>query len=152
MGGAAIPEAGGKGRKKPLDAVVNVVPFIDLLSCCLAFLLITAAWTQLGKLQVSQSSGGGGPPAPDELSITLTITDSGFTLAEGGARLDIPRAGTGYDIAGLYSRLQDLRGRHPTQQTITVAAEDAVAYDTLVATVDTCIKAGLVSVSVQAVT
>jgi biopolymer transport protein TolR len=151
MGGAAMPEAGGKGRKKPLDAVVNVVPFIDLLSCCLAFLLITAAWTQLGRLQVAQASGGVGPPPADELTLTVTITEQGFTVAEGNARLDIPRTGAVYDVATLYARLQDIRSRHPTQQTITVAAEDAVAYDTLVATVDTCLKAGLLSVSVQAV-
>ncbi len=152
MGGAAIPEAGGKGRKKPLDAVVNVVPFIDLLSCCLAFLLITAAWTQLGKLQVAQSGGVGGPPAAEEPTLTVIITDKGFTLSlgQGGIETDIPRAAGGYDLAGLLARLQDFHGQHPTQRTITVAAEDSISYDALVQTVDTCLRAGLLSVSVQA--
>ena len=38
MGGAA-PTPSGKGGKKPLDAAINLVPFIDLLSCCISFLL-----------------------------------------------------------------------------------------------------------------
>ena len=41
MGGAA-PTPTGKGGKKALDAALNLVPFIDLLSCCISFLLITA--------------------------------------------------------------------------------------------------------------
>lgn len=41
MGGAGIVTS-GKGGRKSLDAAINLVPFIDLLSCCLAFLLITA--------------------------------------------------------------------------------------------------------------
>ena len=33
--------------KRALDAALNLVPFIDLLSCCIAFLLITAAASAL---------------------------------------------------------------------------------------------------------
>ena len=47
MAGAA-PMPSGKSGKKALDATINLVPFIDLLSCCIAFLLITAVWTELG--------------------------------------------------------------------------------------------------------
>ena len=59
MAGAAPQEHTGKGGKKALDAELNLVPFIDLLSCCISFLLITAVWTQIAGLQVSSS---GGPP------------------------------------------------------------------------------------------
>jgi len=55
MGGAA-PTPSGKGGKKPLDASINLVPFIDLLSCCISFLLITAVWTQLARMDVTQKS------------------------------------------------------------------------------------------------
>ena len=59
MAGAAPQEHTGKGGKKPLNAELNLVPFIDLLSCCISFLLITAVWTQIAGLQVASS---GGPP------------------------------------------------------------------------------------------
>ena len=43
MGGSQI--ANDKGGRKALDAALTLVPFIDLLSCCLAFLLMTAVCT-----------------------------------------------------------------------------------------------------------
>jgi len=49
--------ASQKGRKKALDAEVNLVPFIDLLSMCICFLLMTAVWIQIGAMQIKQSHG-----------------------------------------------------------------------------------------------
>ena len=37
MAGLSPQEHTGKGGKKPLDAELNLVPFIDLLSCCISF-------------------------------------------------------------------------------------------------------------------
>lgn len=48
---------GSSGRRKSLDAEINLVPFIDLLSMCICFLLMTAVWTQLGSVQVKQANG-----------------------------------------------------------------------------------------------
>ena len=45
----------GKGGKKPLDAAINLVPFIDLMAVTISFLIMTAVWTQIGRLQVSQA-------------------------------------------------------------------------------------------------
>ena len=67
-----------KGGKKPLDAQINLVPFIDLMAVMISFLIMTAVWTQIGRLQVSQSGG----PSNDEqkedtktVPVTLLITD-----------------------------------------------------------------------------
>ena len=51
------PTGSPSGRKKSLDAEINLVPFIDLLSMCICFLLMTAVWIQVGSLQVKQSHG-----------------------------------------------------------------------------------------------
>ena len=48
-----------KGGRKPLDAALNLVPFIDLMAVTIVFLIMTAVWTQLGKLTVSQQGGAG---------------------------------------------------------------------------------------------
>ena len=48
--GVSMP-APQSGRKKPVDAELNLVPFIDLLVCCICFLLITAVWTKMAQLQ-----------------------------------------------------------------------------------------------------
>ena len=51
-------DGGGGNRKKPLNAELNLVPYIDLLTCMVAFLLITAVWTQLARLKVDQRGEG----------------------------------------------------------------------------------------------
>jgi len=61
MGGVSV-DSGGKGGKKSVDSQVNMVPMIDLLICCIAFLLMTAVWVQTGAVQVTQPRGA---PAPD---------------------------------------------------------------------------------------
>jgi biopolymer transport protein TolR len=152
MGGAGVPEPSGKGKKKSLDAVINVVPFIDLLSCCLAFLLITAVWTQLGKLQVSQAGGVPAPGVqPPKLALALSVTGKGYALTVGqdGAATDIAKKGAEYDVPTLVERLKDIRLKFPDQREITVQSEDAIEYSDLVGAIDACIKTGLDTVSVQ---
>ena len=44
-------------KKRSLDAEINLVPFIDLLSMCICFLLMTAVWVEVATLEVKQSHG-----------------------------------------------------------------------------------------------
>lgn len=46
-----------KGTKRDLNAELNLVPFIDLLSMCICFLLMTAVWIQVSSLTVKQTHG-----------------------------------------------------------------------------------------------
>jgi biopolymer transport protein ExbD len=52
-------------QKRSLDASLNLVPFIDLLSCCIAFLLITAVWSQTAQISARTRApdGEGGEPS-----------------------------------------------------------------------------------------
>ena len=164
MGGGAMPEEGGGGKrkKKSLDAVINVVPAIDLLSCCITFLLYTAVWTQISRLQVQQLGMGAPEPQQEQQQksqiVTLAIGERGFTLAtSGGTSVDIPTLGRGadggvqYDLRALGDHLRRLKGDYPDQQAITVSAEDTVSYGDLVQVIDACLGAGLPSVSVTGV-
>jgi len=47
-----------KHSKKQLDFEVNLIPFIDLLSVSICFLLITAVWLNVGSMNVKQAVGG----------------------------------------------------------------------------------------------
>ena len=51
-------DTGGKGGKKSVNADLNLVPYIDLLTCMVSFLLITAVWSQLARLEVDQRGEG----------------------------------------------------------------------------------------------
>jgi biopolymer transport protein TolR len=51
-------ESGGGGGRKGVNAELNLIPFIDLLSVCILFLLMTAVWVQISKMSAfSQPSG-----------------------------------------------------------------------------------------------
>ena len=47
-----------KKNGKHLDFELNLIPFIDLLSTCICFLLLTAVWIQIGSMDVKQAIGG----------------------------------------------------------------------------------------------
>src|SRR5207245_4313467 len=154
MAGAA-PQPHTKVGKKALDAEINLVPFIDLLSCCISFLLITAVWTQIAGLQVASS---GGPPDPQQkqeqtIDVKLLLTEKGYQLAMAGGMVEIPKVngseGTpGFDRKTLSEKLKTLKASLPEQSAITVQPEDAVAYDDLVNTVDICLGEQLRNVTV----
>jgi biopolymer transport protein ExbD len=55
----AISGIEGNGGKRPLDAELNMVPMIDLLMCCITFLLLTAVWSTMSRLPVNASLPGG---------------------------------------------------------------------------------------------
>jgi biopolymer transport protein TolR len=153
MAGAAPQEHTGKGGKKPLDAELNLVPFIDLLSCCISFLLITAVWTQIAGLQVASS---GGPPDQQKqettIDVKLLLTDKGYSLMMAGAQIDIPKTNqngsAAFDRKTLGEKLKTLKASLPDQSAITVQPEDAVAYSDLVETVDIAIGEQLKNVTV----
>jgi len=152
MGGGAMPEQGGGGkkRKKSLDAVINVVPAIDLLSCCIAFLLFTAVWTQISRLQVQQfGAGAPEPPAAEQqkqLLVTLAVGERGMNLSTSDGLAELRQ-----DLKSLGDRLKQLRSDHPEAAAVTVSAEDTVLYGDLVQVIDTCVGQGLVAVSVTGV-
>ena len=159
MGGGAMPEGGGgKRKRRPLDAIINVVPAIDLLSCCISFLLFTAVWTQISRLQAQQFGTPTEQAAEQQKSlvVTLVVGGNGYLLStSAGASVSIPPLGRGgdglpvYDLKALADRLKQLKADYPDQAAVTVAAEDAVLYQDLVRTIDACVGAGLPTVSVM---
>ena len=90
MAGGMDLGTGGKGKKKPLDTAINLVPFIDLMAVTISFLIMTAVWTQISRLQVSQAGGPSQDTPPDDkaLNLTLVVSERGYTIngAERGVR------------------------------------------------------------------
>jgi len=84
MGGVDVGSEGG--GKKATNAEINMVPFIDLLMCTIAFLLITAVWVTNSRMNADAQVPG--PPNPDkeltpqtpEKVLNLHIGESDFAL------------------------------------------------------------------------
>lgn len=139
---------GGKPGKKNLDAALNLVPFIDLMAVTIVFLIMTAVWTQLGRLQVSQAgqNASESEPPPTQLQpITLLITEKDLKLTVGGAQLEplpISRTNGKIDVDKLLVKLKELKTQQPDQAAITLSTEDAVKYEDLVRLIDTVVADG----------
>ncbi len=136
--GVSVDTGGKAANKKPVDAELNLIPFIDLLVCCICFLLITAVWIQLAQIQVNQKSPGAGGQVAESLQrrLSVFVGDEGYTVSLGAERLVIPKQGQAYDTDGLLRRLRQVKVRVPQLGRVTVAAEDGVRYRHLIQTMD----------------
>jgi biopolymer transport protein ExbD len=151
---------GGKGGKKSLDVSINLTPFIDLMAVTISFLIMTAVWTQIGRLQVSQA---GGPATEEEqkqeptktVQLTLYVTPTELKLTADQTVFDpIPVTRDGksnkLDLVKLSERFKELKTQIPDQTSITLQTDDKVRYEDLVRIIDECIGAGLPQVAVSA--
>src|SRR5437868_108408 len=99
MGGISV--GGAHGGKKSVDSEIPLIPFIDLLLCCVMFLLVTAVWNRLASLPANQQVPS--PNAPDvqqepTISLYLQVTHEGYALAStAGDRVEIPMNAGVYD-------------------------------------------------------
>ena len=55
---------GGNGKRKSLDSEINMIPMIDLLLVTISFLLITAVWSMMARINADAQVLG--PPRPEE--------------------------------------------------------------------------------------
>jgi len=61
---AGIDVGGGHGGKRATNHEIPLIPFIDFLLCLVAFLLVTAVWSQMARINADARVPG--PPKTDE--------------------------------------------------------------------------------------
>src|SRR5207248_10203066 len=62
MGASLGTDSGGKS----VNVELNIVPFIDLMSCLTAFLLVTAVWVNISQLNIQPAGNArDSPPCND---------------------------------------------------------------------------------------
>ena len=112
-------------------------------------------WTQLGALQVS-TAGQDSAAAPSDtppVPVSLLVTGKELRLSVGGATVGtmpvIRNKKGALELHPLQLALAQLRDERPTEGTITVEAEDAVAYEDLIRIIDQCNGSKFHNVSVM---
>lgn len=138
------------GSKRPMDAEFNLVPFIDLLTCCICFLLVSAVWTQVSKIDVKPKPNIAGEDQALEAQVSLTvhIHSGGYYFLVNGAVLEFKKVGDAYPVKDLDGKLKKTRNEHPDVTAVTVMADDSVRYKELVQVMDTCLKHAFDDISV----
>ncbi len=153
MGGVSIPGAGGK---RAVDVEINLVPFIDMMSCLLAFLMLTAVWNRLAKIDIdqvlpkSQAQPQPQEPKKDD-TIQLLIDGNAFVVnVKHGDDDDPPKVlRRGNDgklpVKELERVLKEMQEALPKDKDnnlhsrIMLVGRDKVHYEDVVAAMDVCI-------------
>ncbi len=152
---ANVEEMNGQGgRKSNVD--LNLVPFIDLMSVCIIFLLITAVWTQVSMIQLGSSVYSKKtseepivPPPFSEVVLRVDVLPEGFRLLVGTDLQSIPKLSDGsYNKDELVARLEKVKGRYPDKVDGVASVRDNVYYKHLVEAMDSFLIAGFPQVSI----
>jgi biopolymer transport protein ExbD len=148
MGGVSVETKGGK---RSLDANLNLVPFIDLLSACIAFLLMTAVWTSMYRIDATNKNSGtaGSMEKPDKPMdrLVLVVDTRGYTIIAGKEKYVVPKKGELYDVAELEKKLKQVKGYYPDRLDMNVAVSVGVLYSDITTAMDTSIGMGFTDVS-----
>lgn len=149
---------------------LNLVPYLDIVTNVIMFLLATITFAAaLGDINVSSPTTSSAaqlqqnPPEPkNELNLTVSVSDKGFTIAASGAVLyqgqtidaagnltpapagatlpTIPKKGADFDYDGL-ARTMAMIKASPTAKNETkviVNANPEIVYDVIVQVLDAC--------------
>ena len=178
MAGVSVPNSGGARGKRSLDLEIPLVPFIDLLCSLIVFLLMTAVWSQIARLELKQ--GNAAPPDPTqtatpepdkEKDLRVELHEKGFTIVEDN-KIETPILCTAtpcnklekvkdkdgkeleelmsfYDFTMLETKLKEFKTANATQTKIIVVSADSVPYQEVIRTMDTCLVSGLEGLSVS---
>jgi biopolymer transport protein ExbD len=152
---ADIQDSGSK-RGRSMSAELNLVPFIDLMSVLITFLLITAVWTQVSMIQIGSSLYGKKmdtqpnpePPPMADLVLKVEVKAAGYVLTVGKQMISLPQQAGEFDDAGLVAQLQRVKQLYPDKVDAVVAVDDALPYNQLIKAMDNLLVAGFSAISV----
>ena len=152
-----------KSSRREVNYELNIVPFIDLMSVCIIFLLLTAVWTQVSMIQIGSSVYGKRqddqddskkPPRP-EVNLEVLVDKRGYTVIIGQETpVSIPRAAGNdgqleYDQRNLILVLRGVKNKYPDKKDALIALEDDLVYENLIQGMDSLLLAGFPEVAIK---
>ena len=158
--GAAV----GTDEKGSVNVELNIVPFIDLMSCLTAFLLVTAVWVNIAQINI-QPKGKTREQAPPDVDpdVQLSILIETERIWVGLSRVDefeqIAKVNVGPNAGDHWKKLLESLQRHKVsaffkdKQNIEIAAESTdespVPYQDIIKTMDIAIQAKFIDVGLS---
>ena len=139
---------GGKRGRRSVDIDMNLIPFIDMMSVLVAFLLLTAVWTNLAQINIKPGGVGHDseqlPPPQPPINLSILAAEDGHWIGiTTGQPRKIDKLSDGaYDYEALAEALSYYKkesGIFTERDDIEIAAEDKVDYQTVISTMDTAV-------------
>ena len=129
---------------------LNLVPYLDIVTNIVIFLLasVTTYQLQLSNVKVSSPTFGvgSGQEGPPPLNLTITVTQNGFSVAASGAVLPGPDgnlptirkdpAAKEMPWDQLTKKAREIKDAYPDEHTVTLGANPDIPYELLVKTMD----------------
>jgi biopolymer transport protein TolR len=129
---------------------LNVVPFLDIITNVLMFVLATVSVTFTATIDTNPPRHGTRPPESRALDLAVLVVPDGFSLkAQGGnvapgcndtgAGLAIPKRDGAYDYDALRTcaaKLKKTDTRFAGENGVTISANPQIPYDVVIATMD----------------
>jgi biopolymer transport protein TolR len=116
---------------------LNIVPFLDIVTNLMLFLLATTAAVATVSEVRADLPTFGREHRGETLSLSVTLTDRGAVMATSqGIVCTTPRTHDGYDFAALTQCASTLHAAHPSETDVIVSADPDVPYASLVGAMD----------------
>jgi biopolymer transport protein TolR len=147
-------ESGSSGGRR-VNIELNLVPFIDLMSVLITFLLISAVWTQVQMIQMGSSFYGkkteATAPVPTphlDVPLRIDVKATGFVILIGKQVMSLPKtSGNIYDEAGLTAQLRRIKQLYPDKVDAALAVADDINYEVVIKTMDQILMTGFSSIT-----
>jgi biopolymer transport protein ExbD len=141
----------GSDKRGSLDVELNIVPFIDLMSCLTAFLLVTAVWVNISSLNNEGAGRARDGFAKDEEIPKLAILIEHDQMIVSSYPSGEARTVASGDWVRLEGALREFKpSRDIPQVEVAASSSDAhpIAYAQLVTAMDTAVRVGYPRVGV----
>jgi len=123
-----------------MGADLNLVPFIDLMSALITFLLATAVWTQTSTIDIEQAIGEPPPPTnekPPTPPIMVHISERGVWLGRDMAKgTFVAKLPSGYDWDAVQHELDVDHAALPEETQATIKTDDGIVYEHMIKALD----------------
>jgi len=151
---AQIDDGGSGGRSANVE--LNLVPFIDLMSVLITFLLITAVWSQVSMIQLgssienkkTESEAPVDPPPSSEIVLLINAKPDGFQLILDQERKFLGKVGGEYDQKGLMEELRRFKNKHPEKIDAKLSVEEQLPYEVLITGMDALLQTGFPQITI----
>lgn len=141
-------------NKRSVEAELNLIPFIDLLSVCILFLLMTAVWVEISKMSAFTQAGGESTVRQsDRTSLLEEREDRDWDVLVSSQGVQVIADGEDlghFETEGAYDLFEELKGRltDPSDAKISLRASDEVVYAEVIIVLDALFSAELMNVSI----